>query len=80
MLPLKMLLVLPVGHSTQADQSNSGCQEALSLREADAPLTKEKPRRGWPQQLHDGLSVAWMSPAIAVDAADQHLTVMVDLH
>jgi len=32
------------------------------------------------QQLHEGLSVAWMSPAIAVDAADQHLTVMVDLH
>jgi hypothetical protein len=32
------------------------------------------------QQLHDRLSVAWMSPAIAVDAADQHLTVMVDFH
>jgi hypothetical protein len=39
MLPLKMLLVLPAGHSTQADQRNNRCEEALSLRaptEADA--------------------------------------------
>jgi hypothetical protein len=32
------------------------------------------------QKLHDELVVAGMTPAIAVDAADQHLTVMVDFH
>jgi hypothetical protein len=32
------------------------------------------------EQFHDELFVSWMTPPIAVDAADQHLTVMVDLH
>ena len=31
-------------------------------------------------KLHDEFVVAGMTPAIAVDAADQHLTVMVDFH
>jgi hypothetical protein len=32
------------------------------------------------EQFHDELFVSWMTPPIAVDAADQHLTVMVDFH
>jgi hypothetical protein len=32
------------------------------------------------QQFHDAFLVAGTTPAIAVDAADQHLTVVVDPH
>jgi hypothetical protein len=31
-------------------------------------------------KLHDEFVVAWMTPAIALDATDQHLTVMIDFH
>ena len=31
-------------------------------------------------QLHDELIVAGVTPAIAVDAADQHLTIVIDFH
>ena len=31
-------------------------------------------------QLHDQLIVAWVAPAIAVDATDQHLTIVIDFH
>jgi hypothetical protein len=32
------------------------------------------------QQLHDKLFVAGMTPAIAIEATDQHFTVMVDFY
>jgi hypothetical protein len=32
------------------------------------------------QQFQDGPLIAGASPIVAVDAADQHLTVVVDLH
>jgi hypothetical protein len=31
-------------------------------------------------QLHDELIVAGVTPAIAFDAADQHLTIVIDFH
>ena len=31
-------------------------------------------------KLHDELVVAGVTPAIAVDAADQHLTIVIDFH
>ena len=64
------------GSYRRVDRSRRQVQIALA---AFAPASSQGFQIAF-HKLHDEFLVAGVPPAIAVDAADQHLTIMIDFH
>ena len=76
------MMVQPMWRATQFKRSADPKPTPRTLKVASAALASAPSQRFQVavHQLHDELVVAGVTPAIAVDAADQHLTIVIDFH